>query len=58
MSHSYIAFAAHQDLTGSILEKASHFEAQWAGYCREYSGFTTLEDFVNGIERLLRMPAS
>jgi hypothetical protein len=55
-THCYLAFASHQDLAASLREKTTHFESQWATYCGEYEGFTTLEDFANGVERLLRMP--
>ena len=55
-THCYFAFASHQDLTAPLLEKTNHFEAQWATYRSEYAGFTTLEDFADGVERLLRMP--
>ncbi|UAL29580.1 hypothetical protein K8W59_17825 [Nocardioides rotundus] len=57
-THSYFAFASHQDLTAPLLEKSNRFEAQWATYRRDYSSFTTLEDFADGVERLLCMPTA
>lgn len=55
-TNCYFAFASHRDLTASLQEKTAHFDAQWASYCSEYGEFTTLENFVDGVERLLRMP--
>jgi hypothetical protein len=57
-THSYLSFASHQDLTNPLRERATHFDAQWSTYSHEYRELTTLEEFAEAAERLLRLPGS